>query len=146
MVGAVKCRLAGKNIQHSVNPRLNVSLFQLVIIVLVDLIIFSPYSISMTEKHDLLGYVCKNFFFLFRSLRFSMFVLFHVVRSFQQWLCRMLKSLDNYMVDANFAWMFVEGLFLHNRLAVSVFSSEAPFVLFYLIGWGKTLLFFKNSH
>ena len=63
MVGAVKCRLAGKNIQHSVNPRLNVSLFQLVIIVLVDLIIFSPYSISMTEKHDLLGYVCKNFFF-----------------------------------------------------------------------------------
>ena len=55
----------------------------------------------------------------------------------QQWLCRMLTSLHHYMVAANFAWMFVEGLFLHNRLAISVFSSEAPFILFYLVGWGQ---------
>ncbi|KAL8612207.1 hypothetical protein ACOMHN_048306 [Nucella lapillus] len=65
----------------------------------------------------------------------------------------MLTSLDHYMVAANFAWMFVEGLFLHNRLAISVFSSEAPFALFYLIGWGipgvltvtwSTLMHFHN--
>ncbi|KAK7467721.1 hypothetical protein BaRGS_00037029, partial [Batillaria attramentaria] len=71
-----------------------------------------------------------------------------------QWLCRALKALDNYMVAANFAWMFVEGLFLHNRLAVSVFSSEAPFALFYAIGWGipgvltvvwSTLMHFNNK-
>ncbi|XP_041366985.1 calcitonin gene-related peptide type 1 receptor-like [Gigantopelta aegis] len=52
------------------------------------------------------------------------------------WLCKVFTVLRKYTIMANFSWMFVEGLFLHNRLAVSVFSTEAPFVLFYVIGWG----------
>ncbi|XP_067649770.1 corticotropin-releasing factor receptor 2-like isoform X1 [Haliotis asinina] len=52
------------------------------------------------------------------------------------WLCKTLTALRKYTIVSNFFWMFVEGLFLHNRLAVSVFSTEAPFTLFYVIGWG----------
>jgi hypothetical protein len=33
--------------------------------------------------------------------------------------------------------MFVEGLFLHNSIVVTVFSTEAPFNIFCAIGWGK---------
>ena len=59
------------------------------------------------------------------------------VTIFQDWLCKVFTVLRKYTIMANFSWMFVEGLFLHNRLAVSVFSTEAPFVLFYVIGWGR---------
>ncbi len=35
-------------------------------------------------------------------------------------------------------WMFIEGVYLHSRLATSIFDATAPFKLYYCIGWGKT--------
>lgn len=58
-----------------------------------------------------------------------------------QWLCKLIVSLLQYSILANIFWMFVEGLFLHNRLAISVFSTETPFTLYYIIGWGVPALF-----
>ncbi|CAG5123203.1 unnamed protein product, partial [Candidula unifasciata] len=55
------------------------------------------------------------------------------------WLCKTVLSLHQYFQMANFAWMLVEGIYLHNRLVVSVFPSAAPFKLFYFIGWGVPL-------
>jgi len=54
----------------------------------------------------------------------------------QGWLCKLLSTLANYTQLSNTAWMFVEGLFLHNRIAVSVFNSNPPLKLYYCIGWG----------
>uniref|UniRef100_X1YVY2 G-protein coupled receptors family 2 profile 2 domain-containing protein n=1 Tax=Capitella teleta TaxID=283909 RepID=X1YVY2_CAPTE len=56
------------------------------------------------------------------------------------WLCKLLTCLHQYSLIANIFWMFVEGLFLHNRVAVSVFNSEAPFRVFYAVGWGLPAL------
>ncbi|XP_035826613.1 PDF receptor-like [Aplysia californica] len=56
------------------------------------------------------------------------------------WLCKTMITLQKYAQMSNFAWMLVEGIYLHNRLAVSVFTSSAPFKLFYFIGWGLPLL------
>ncbi|KAK2175265.1 hypothetical protein NP493_741g01035 [Ridgeia piscesae] len=53
-----------------------------------------------------------------------------------EWLCKAMNVLQNYTVMANIFWTFVEGLFLHNRVAVSVFNKEAPFKIFHTIGWG----------
>ncbi|XP_071108645.1 corticotropin-releasing factor receptor 1-like isoform X1 [Haliotis cracherodii] len=53
-----------------------------------------------------------------------------------RWLCNVLMALQWYSVLATFSWMLVEGIFLHNRLVVYVFRSDAPFKLFYFIGWG----------
>lgn len=60
----------------------------------------------------------------------------------QKWLCKFVTSLLQYSALANIFWMFVEGLFLHNRIVVSVFNTKAPFKLFYFIGWGKYYCWF----
>ncbi|XP_036359012.1 corticotropin-releasing factor receptor 2-like isoform X2 [Octopus sinensis] len=52
------------------------------------------------------------------------------------WLCKSMTIILQYSALANIFWMFVEGLFLHNRIVVSVFNTTAPFKLFYFIGWG----------
>ncbi|XP_069110769.1 corticotropin-releasing factor receptor 1-like isoform X1 [Argopecten irradians] len=52
------------------------------------------------------------------------------------WLCKTFQVLNQYTALANIYWMFVEGLFLHNSIVVSVFSTEAPFKLFFFTGWG----------
>ncbi|XP_014661480.1 PREDICTED: corticotropin-releasing factor receptor 2-like [Priapulus caudatus] len=57
------------------------------------------------------------------------------------WLCKTLTTLNLFSMMASIFWMFVEGLFLHNRIAVSVFDTEAPFLLFYFIGWGLPSVF-----
>jgi hypothetical protein len=36
-------------------------------------------------------------------------------------------------------WMFIEGVYLHSRLATSIFDATAPFKLYYCIGWGEWL-------
>jgi len=38
---------------------------------------------------------------------------------------------------ANIAWMFVEALYLHARLTVSVFQKTDPFYAYCFIGWGN---------
>nr|KAG5714269.1 hypothetical protein BaRGS_018486 [Batillaria attramentaria] len=52
-----------------------------------------------------------------------------------EWLCKTLTAMLQYTIMSNFAWMLVEGIYLHNRLAVCVFRSDAPFKIFYFIGW-----------
>ena len=62
---------------------------------------------------------------------------------FQDWLCKAINCIYLYTFVANILWMLVEGLFLHNRIAVTVFHTEAPFKIFYFIGWGKYI--YKNN-
>ncbi|GAB6026944.1 hypothetical protein CHUAL_013617 [Chamberlinius hualienensis] len=58
-----------------------------------------------------------------------------------EWLCKFVLTLKLYSLLTNVNWMFVEGFYLHSRITVSVFNSEAPFALFYLIGWGLPLIY-----
>ena len=37
-------------------------------------------------------------------------------------------------------WMFIEGIFIYTKVSRDVFSSSAPFHLYYLIGWGNIIL------
>ncbi|XP_025096175.1 corticotropin-releasing factor receptor 1-like [Pomacea canaliculata] len=126
------------------------------VFLLVSLVIFSVFRSLQCHRISIHKHLVMSFIFRFiiHIITFEPFVT-NRQTSYRdvEWLCRTLKALDNYMVAANFAWMFVEGLFLHNRLAVSVFSSEAPFALFYAIGWGipgvltvlwSTLMHFHN--
>ncbi|XP_076358934.1 corticotropin-releasing factor receptor 1-like [Tachypleus tridentatus] len=56
-------------------------------------------------------------------------------------LCKTILSLKMYAAMASINWMFIEGLLLNSRITVSVFSKDAPFKLYNLIGWGLPLLF-----
>lgn len=127
------------------------------VFLLISLVIFSVFRSLQCHRISIHKHLVLSFIFRFiiHIITFEPYVTNrHNSYRDVQWLCRTLKALDNYMVAANFAWMFVEGLFLHNRLAVSVFSSEAPFILFYAIGWGipgvltvvwSTLMHFNNT-
>ncbi|GIY69890.1 PDF receptor [Caerostris extrusa] len=54
----------------------------------------------------------------------------------QEWLCRSVLVLQMYSGMASINWMFVEGLLLHSRVTVHIFKQDAPFKLYYSIGWG----------
>ncbi|KAK0044931.1 PDF receptor, partial [Biomphalaria pfeifferi] len=54
--------------------------------------------------------------------------------------CEILYSLLEYTKTVKFMWMFVEGIYLHNMIAVSVFSGKPNYVIFYTIGWGFPVL------
>jgi hypothetical protein len=35
-------------------------------------------------------------------------------------------------------WLFNEGFYLHSRITVNIFNSEAPFRFFHTVGWGES--------
>ncbi|KAH9524550.1 Corticotropin-releasing factor receptor 1 [Bulinus truncatus] len=58
-----------------------------------------------------------------------------------EWSCKTVLVLSKWSQMATFSWMLVEGIYLHNRLVVTVFPSSTPFRLFYFIGWGLPVAF-----
>ncbi|XP_067412659.1 gastric inhibitory polypeptide receptor [Emydura macquarii macquarii] len=55
--------------------------------------------------------------------------------------CRLAQVLTQYCVGANYYWLLVEGLYLHNLLVLMAISEESCFVGYLLVGWGVPILF-----
>nr|QKL20129.1 pigment-dispersing factor receptor [Euperipatoides rowelli] len=55
-------------------------------------------------------------------------------------LCEAFYALLEYARTAMFMWMFIEGLYLHNMIAVAVFTSKPNYWVYYLIGWGAPVI------
>uniref|UniRef100_A0A8D0AHJ8 Glucagon receptor n=1 Tax=Sander lucioperca TaxID=283035 RepID=A0A8D0AHJ8_SANLU len=55
--------------------------------------------------------------------------------------CRVAQVLMQYCVGANYYWLLVEGLYLHNLLGMMVFSENRYFFGYLLTGWGTPVLF-----
>ncbi|XP_015280502.1 PREDICTED: gastric inhibitory polypeptide receptor [Gekko japonicus] len=55
--------------------------------------------------------------------------------------CRVAQTLSHYCVGANYCWLLVEGLYLHNLLGLKAFSEESYFPGYLLLGWGAPILF-----
>uniref|UniRef100_A0A8C2Q3P5 Vasoactive intestinal peptide receptor 2 n=1 Tax=Cyprinus carpio TaxID=7962 RepID=A0A8C2Q3P5_CYPCA len=53
--------------------------------------------------------------------------------------CKASLIIFNYFIMANFYWLLVEGLYLHTLLMV-MFSENRHFIIYLLIGWGKSSL------
>ena len=62
---------------------------------------------------------------------------FFFLFSFQPIFCEMLYALLEYTKTVKFMWMFVEGLYLHNMIAVAFFSGRPNYLVFYSLGWGQ---------
>ncbi|XP_014676785.1 PREDICTED: PDF receptor-like [Priapulus caudatus] len=51
-------------------------------------------------------------------------------------LCESFYVLLEYAKTAMFMWFLLEGVTLHNMVAIAVFSSKPNYVIYYLAGWG----------
>nr|XP_042908368.1 corticotropin-releasing factor receptor 1 [Parasteatoda tepidariorum] len=63
-------------------------------------------------------------------------VLIDISYKHTEWMCKGVLSLQMYSGLSSINWMFVEGLLLHSRVTVHIFKKDAPFKLYYFIGWG----------
>lgn len=55
--------------------------------------------------------------------------------------CRAATVLMQYASVANYCWLLVEGLYLHNLLVLAVFNEKSYFAVYVCIGWGAPVLF-----
>ncbi|XP_075042275.1 gastric inhibitory polypeptide receptor isoform X2 [Mixophyes fleayi] len=51
--------------------------------------------------------------------------------------CRVAQTITQYCVAANYYWLLVEGLYLHNLLLMLSFSEEAALPQYMVLGWGE---------
>lgn len=94
-------------------------------------------TISVMMIKMLLFVVMVNMTMVMNNVFVSIDVAVVVVVEEQDLLCKLIIVLVHYSTVANTAWMFVEGLFLHSRVAVSVFKKTMPYKLYFFIGWGQ---------
>ncbi|KAK3587871.1 hypothetical protein CHS0354_019760 [Potamilus streckersoni] len=57
------------------------------------------------------------------------------------WECRLFFSVFNYILCANYMWIFAEGLYLHMLISVAVFSEKSSSKWLLMLGWGTPVLF-----
>ncbi|XP_037792763.1 secretin receptor-like [Penaeus monodon] len=56
------------------------------------------------------------------------------------WGCRLFTSLWQYFILANYAWILMEGLYLHNLIFLALFTDNSAITLYIVLGWGLPLL------
>ncbi|GLH04105.1 PDF receptor [Gryllus bimaculatus] len=64
-----------------------------------------------------------------------------IVVLFQNWLCKLIISLWQYVIMANYSWILMEGLYLHNLIFLALFSDTSAIRLYVVLGWGLPVLF-----
>ncbi|KAJ4427765.1 hypothetical protein ANN_25418, partial [Periplaneta americana] len=57
------------------------------------------------------------------------------------WECKTLIALYNYCIMANYAWICMEGLYLHNLIFLALSSDTSAIALYVIIGWGLPVVF-----
>ncbi|XP_011501338.1 PREDICTED: PDF receptor [Ceratosolen solmsi marchali] len=55
-------------------------------------------------------------------------------------LCEASYVFLEYARTAMFMWMFIEGLFLHNMITVTVFQESSHYRMYRLVGWGYPII------
>ncbi|XP_076237927.1 secretin receptor [Calliopsis andreniformis] len=57
-------------------------------------------------------------------------------RNFQTLVCKAITSTWQYFIVANYSWILMEGLYLHNLVVLAFSADSAAISLYILMGWG----------
>ncbi|CAL7939576.1 unnamed protein product [Xylocopa violacea] len=57
-------------------------------------------------------------------------------QNFQTIICKGITSVWQYFIVANYSWILMEGLYLHNLVVLAFCADSAAINLYVLIGWG----------
>lgn len=63
----------------------------------------------------------------------------------QDFACKTILCVNLYATVASINWMFIQGVYLHGKLTTNVFDRPTPFKVYYVIGWGTYIAFFKMT-
>ncbi|XP_039292516.1 parathyroid hormone/parathyroid hormone-related peptide receptor [Nilaparvata lugens] len=55
--------------------------------------------------------------------------------------CRAVTSLWQYFLLANYCWILMEGLYLHNLIFLALFTDSSSIALYIVLGWGLPAIF-----
>ncbi|XP_018014912.2 parathyroid hormone/parathyroid hormone-related peptide receptor [Hyalella azteca] len=56
------------------------------------------------------------------------------------WWCRLVISIWQYFITANYSWILMEGLYLHNLIFRALFTDSSAITLYIVLGWGLPLV------
>ena len=62
---------------------------------------------------------------------------FYVALWFQHWECRLFFAIFQYTIAASYVWIFIEAVYLHMLIFVSVYTERLKVRWFILFGWSK---------
>ncbi|KAG7199215.1 hypothetical protein KM043_018086 [Ampulex compressa] len=52
------------------------------------------------------------------------------------WVCKTITSMWQYSIVANYSWILMEGLYLHNLIFLALCADTATITLYVVLGWG----------
>ncbi|XP_046396913.1 parathyroid hormone/parathyroid hormone-related peptide receptor-like [Ischnura elegans] len=56
------------------------------------------------------------------------------------WLCKLVISIWQFFIVANYSWVFMEGLYLHNLIFQALFTDTNSIAMYVVLGWGLPFL------
>lgn len=128
-----KCMQVGYNTRLIEMVGLGISLLSLTI----SLFIFCRYRILRNNRTK----IHKNLF-LSTILQIFVRLIIYIDQCFDEklientkYLCESFYVLLEYAKTAMFMWMFIEGLYLHNVITVTVFQEYSYMKLYFWLGW-----------
>ncbi|XP_059469152.1 parathyroid hormone/parathyroid hormone-related peptide receptor-like isoform X2 [Neocloeon triangulifer] len=58
----------------------------------------------------------------------------------KNWACKSVTSLWQFALVANYSWILMEGLYLHNLIFLALFSDSSAITLHVVLGWGMPVV------
>nr|BAO01107.1 neuropeptide GPCR B7 [Nilaparvata lugens] len=99
------------------------------------------------HMHLFLSFMLRAFSTLFKDLETNRLERFsatsgELISLREDWAsCRAVVTLWQYCLLANYSWILMEGLYLHNLIFLALFSDTSSISLYVALGWGLPLLF-----
>ncbi|CAG0883005.1 unnamed protein product [Darwinula stevensoni] len=56
------------------------------------------------------------------------------------WECRLITTVWQYSLVANYTWILMEGLYLHNLIFMALVTDTSGILIYVLVGWGLPVL------